>query len=97
VMDPFSGDSDSSYDIFDLQLSAGTYVAGWADSADGEAVIDPVIVVDPAFENADQYTVLLNAGLVNGGAAPQPIPAVSILGRVVLAAGLMGAAARRRR
>lgn len=105
MMDPYSGDSDFAYDIFDLDLSARAYVADWgAGSADSEAVIDPVIAVDPTFANADQYTVVLAPGLVNGGGISEPpeVPALSppgfaILALLLLASGLVGTAATKRR
>jgi len=50
-------------------------------------------MVDPNFANADQYTVLLSEGLVNGGAIPEPpVPALPSLGIAVLVL-LLGASA----
>lgn len=78
TMDPFSGDLDSSWDVLYIQLSALAFSSG--EGAEGQAVIDPVIVVDPTFPNADQYNILLPEGLVNGGAIP--IPAVGAVARI---------------
>jgi hypothetical protein len=52
-----------------ISLSAGTSI-GTEGSHSGFASADPLIVVDPTFANASQYSVILSPGVANG--VPEP-------------------------
>jgi hypothetical protein len=73
-----------------MQLLAGSATGG------ATAMIDPHVVVDPSFPNADQYSIEFSPGISNaapGGPVPEPATWATLLAGL----GLAGAAMHRRR
>jgi hypothetical protein len=64
------------------------------DGGSGFAIADPMIVIDPTFANASQYTLTISPGV--GNALPS-VPEPSSWALMILGAGLAGSALRRRR
>jgi hypothetical protein len=87
-----SGDGTTAGMIGSIQIRANF----GASNGSASAMIDPMIVIDPTFADANLYTITFSDGVTNGG-GQRSVPEPATWAMMIAGFGLVGFALRRHR